>query len=378
MRNLLETLRPEGLLPQADVLLAWLKTTDREAVSRLYEAAFRIKNERSGPGVFLRGLMEISNRCQKNCLYCGIRHQNAATLRYDLSEEEILQLGRKAAELGYASIVLQGGERTDNKFVSKITRLLQGLKNIELKSGVDGGTRKPHQAKGLGITLSLGEQTEEVYREWYEAGAHRYLLRIESSDPELYGKIHPNDRLHAYERRIEALEALRRVGYQVGTGVMIGLPFQSEEHLVNDLLFFRQMDIDMCGMGPYIPHHDTPLAVHAHLIPSAERRLDLSIRMVALLRMLMPNINIAATTALQVLSDRGRELAIEAGANVVMPNLTDLLYRSNYDLYDGKPGASVDADLTDSPFARYLQERNIPILRGEWGDSMHYFARQRD
>lgn len=378
MNALIDTLRPNGLDPVEDVLLAWLKTTDEAAVAQLYQAAFRIKNEQSGPGIFLRGLMEISNQCQKNCLYCGIRHQNEATLRYDLPESDILALGHKAAELGYASIVLQGGERVDNKFVSKITRLLQGLKNIELKRGVDGGTRKPHQAKGLGITLSLGEQTEEVYREWYEAGAHRYLLRIESSDPELYGKIHPQDKLHTYQRRIEALQSLRRVGYQVGTGVMIGLPFQTEEHLVKDLLFFKHLDIDMCGMGPYIPHHDTPLAVYADKIPSPERRLDLSIRMVALLRMLMPNINIAATTALQVLSDRGRELAIEAGANVVMPNLTDLLYRSNYDLYDGKPGASVDADLTDSPFARYLQERNIPILRGEWGDSMHYFARQRD
>ena len=378
MNALIDTLRPNGLDPAEDVLLAWLKTTDEAAVAQLYQAAFRIKNEQSGPGIFLRGLMEISNQCQKNCLYCGIRHQNEATLRYDLPESDILALGHKAAELGYASIVLQGGERVDNKFVSKITRLLQGLKNIELKRGVDGGTRKPHQAKGLGITLSLGEQTEEVYREWYEAGAHRYLLRIESSDPELYGKIHPQDKLHTYQRRIEALQSLRRVGYQVGTGVMIGLPFQTEEHLVKDLLFFKHLDIDMCGMGPYIPHHDTPLAVYADKIPSPERRLDLSIRMVALLRMLMPNINIAATTALQVLSDRGRELAIEAGANVVMPNLTDLLYRSNYDLYDGKPGASVDADLTDSPFARYLQERNIPILRGEWGDSMHYFARQRD
>lgn len=378
MNALIDTLRLNGLDPAEDVLLAWLKTADEAAVAQLYQAAFRIKNEQSGPGIFLRGLMEISNQCQKNCLYCGIRHQNEATLRYDLPESDILALGHKAAELGYASIVLQGGERVDNKFVSKITRLLQGLKNIELKSGVDGGARKPHQAKGLGITLSLGEQTEEVYREWYEAGAHRYLLRIESSDPELYGKIHPQDKLHTYERRIEALQSLRRVGYQVGTGVMIGLPFQTEEHLVKDLLFFKHLDIDMCGMGPYIPHHDTPLAVYADKIPSPERRLDLSIRMVALLRMLMPNINIAATTALQVLSDRGRELAIEAGANVVMPNLTDLLYRSNYDLYDGKPGASVDADLTDSPFARYLQERNIPILRGEWGDSMHYFARQRD
>ncbi len=377
--TLLSTLTPAGIEPDPALLQQWLLTSDPVAHQALVQAAFAIKQRYSGPGVFLRGLMEISNRCQKNCLYCGIRGHNHLTVRYDLLDEEILALGRKAAQLGYASIVLQAGERQDNTFVKRITRLLCALKDIALRADVTGGSRKPDGAQGMGITLSLGEQSQEVYEEWYAAGAHRYLLRIEASDPELYAKIHPKDALHTYDRRMKALQSLRRAGYQVGTGVMIGLPFQTEEHLAKDLLFFKEMDIDMCGMGPYIPHHDTPLAQYAEGIPSERRRLELSIRMVALLRLLMPDINIAATTALQVLSATGREMAIEAGANVVMPNLTDLLHRSNYDLYDGKPGASVDADLEDTDFSRYLAKKEIPILRGEWGDSNHFFARnQRD
>ena len=377
-QSLLQTLTPAGLAPDLETLKAWLTTTDHRLHESLVTAAFALKNQHAGPGIFLRGLMEISNHCQKNCLYCGIRGKNATVARYELSDEEILHLGQKAAQLGYASIVLQAGERQDNKFVLRIIKLLKSLKSISLKDGVTGGIRRPDGSAGLGITLSLGEQKKEIFEEWYAAGAHRYLLRIEASDPDLYHRIHPQDALHTYERRIQSLRDLREVGYQVGTGVMIGLPFQTEEHLAKDLLFFKKMDIDMCGMGPYIPHHDTPLAQYAASIPSPERRLELSVRMVALLRLLMPDINIAATTALQVLSAQGREQAIEAGANVVMPNLTDLLHRSNYDLYDGKPGAAVDADVEDTDFARYLAQKNIPILRGEWGDSNHYFARNRD
>lgn len=349
-----------SLSPTREALEAWLQERNPERVAGLIREAWRRKQEAAGPGISLRGLIEISNRCRKNCLYCGIRRDNASVHRYALDEEEIVALGRKASALGYGSLVLQGGEREDAAFVASVTRLLRRLKALD----------------SFGITLSFGEQREEVYREWFEAGAHRYLLRIESSDPALYARIHPQDADHRYARRIECLQALRRCGYQVGTGVMIGLPYQTLGHLASDLLFFRETDIDMCGMGPYIPHRETPLAAVAAGIPGPQERMELSIRMVALLRILMPDINIAATTALQVLDPRGRERAVDAGANVVMPNLTDLAFRGDYDLYDGKPGASVDADLTGSPFARYLEERKIPILRREWGDSRHFAARK--
>lgn len=224
----------------------------------------------------------------------------------------------------------------------------------------------------IGITLSCGEQSEETYRRWFESGANRYLLRIESSSEELYRKIHPHDARHSFSNRMKALETLKKTGYQTGTGVMIGLPFQTIEHLAHDLLFMKQFDIDMCGMGPYIEHAETPLyAFRQHLL-GLTQRLNLSLKMVALLRMLMPDINIAATTALQTIEKNARERAIEVGANILMPNITPKKYRDDYFLYQNKPvSAQSDADAL-----HFLEER----LRGigheigyfRQGNSKHY------
>ena len=340
-------------------LISYLEDNSPEVAAALYSEAYRVKKETVGENVYLRGLVEISNICRKNCLYCGIRRDNLNTGRYELTSEEVLEAAAFAAEQGYGSMVIQGGERTDRKFIDKITSLL-----VEIKR------RWP-----LGITLSLGEQTEEVYREWFEAGAHRYLLRIESSTRELYEKIHPVDAVHSYETRVQALRDLRKCGYQVGTGVMIGLPFQTAANLADDLLFFKEMDIDMCGMGPYLEHSETPLYACRHLIPDLERRLDLSLRMVALLRLLMPDINIAATTAMQAIAPDGRERAILAGANVLMPNLTLSEVREDYQIYQNKPGVGEDAAISSSRTEQRLREMKIPIGYGQWGDSRHYRKR---
>ena len=340
-------------------LISYLEDNSPEVAAALYSEAYRVKKETVGENVYLRGLVEISNICRKNCLYCGIRRDNLNTGRYELTSEEVLEAAAFAAEQGYGSMVIQGGERTDRKFIGKITSLL-----VEIKR------RWP-----LGITLSLGEQTEDVYREWYEAGAHRYLLRIESSTRELYEKIHPVDAVHSYETRVQALRDLRKCGYQVGTGVMIGLPFQTAANLADDLLFFKEMDIDMCGMGPYLEHSETPLYACRHLIPDLERRLDLSLRMVALLRLLMPDINIAATTAMQAIAPDGRERAILAGANVLMPNLTLSEVREEYQIYQNKPGVGEDAAISSSRTEQRLREMKIPIGYGQWGDSRHYRKR---
>ena len=203
--------------------------------------------------VHLRGLIEFGNICEKDCLYCGLRSGNAQVERYCLSDEEVLSCARLAKELGYGSVALQSGERSDPEFTGRITDLVREIKKI------DGGS--------LGITLSLGEQSEETYRRWFEAGAHRYLLRIESSDEELYYKIHPHNEKHSYRKRIECIETLQKIGYQTGTGVMIGLPFQTLDHLADDLLFFKRMDVAMVGIGPYIPHPDTPLYRFRDQIP---------------------------------------------------------------------------------------------------------------
>ena len=340
-------------------LISYLEDNSPEVAATLYSEAYKVKKKTVGESVYLRGLVEISNICRKNCLYCGIRRDNLNTGRYELTSEEVLEAAAFAADQGYGSMVIQGGERTDSKFIDKITSLL-----VEIKR------RWP-----LGITLSLGEQTEDVYREWFEAGAHRYLLRIESSTKELYEKIHPVDAVHSYETRVQALRDLRKCGYQVGTGVMIGLPFQTAANLADDLLFFKEMDIDMCGMGPYLEHSETPLYAFRHMIPDQMRRLDLSLRMVALLRLLMPDINIAATTAMQAIVPDGRERAIMAGANVLMPNLTLSDVREEYQIYQNKPGVGEDAAISSSRTEQRLREMKIPIGYGQWGDSIHYRKR---
>jgi biotin synthase len=210
-----------------------------------------------------------------------------------------------------------------------------------------------------------------------KAGAHRYLLRVEVSNPELYKKLHPDDGLHLHAARVEALRALRRTGCQVGTGVMIGLPFQTPGDLADDLIFFRGFDVDMVGMGPYIEHPDTPLYRFRDEIPSPEERVRLSLKMVALLRILMKDINIAATTALQTLDPLGREKALSAGANVLMPNLTPVKHRSDYLLYENKPYVHDDACESGSDLESRILSIGDTVAYGEWGDSRHYTARRR-
>ena len=331
-------------------LTAALACEDAAFEEALREEAYKVKVTTVGPEVYLRGLIEISNICVKDCLYCGIR-RDIRCPRYELSEEEVLAAARVAVSRRYGSIVIQGGERADKAFTQKITRLLKAIKAL------DTGEDPP-----LGITLSLGEQPREVYEEWFHAGAHRYLLRIEASNPDLYRKIHPED--HSYDRRLRALHDLKEIGYQAGTGAMIGLPYQTAEDLAGDLLFYKEFDAPMVGMGPYNPHPETPLTLSGVRYPSAQRRFSLGLRMIALLRLLMPDINIAAATALEILDPRGREMGILSGANVLMPNITPREQMVKYNLYNRKTLNA--SDVQD------LIEQGIPIGYGRWGDSKHY------
>lgn len=344
-------------------IIELLEEKDQNRVQQLYEDAFRTKIDNVGNKVYLRGLVEITNICRKNCLYCGIRRDNPSNDRYEIDIEDVIPAARFAYEQGYGSMVIQGGERHDKKFRDKITSILKEVRKISSESP-------------LGITLSLGEQPFDVYQEWFEAGAHRYLLRIESSTQELFEKIHPVDESHSFQTRLTALEDLRRAGYQVGTGVMIGLPFQTLGHLADDLLFFKNFDIDMCGMGPYLEHSQTPLYQYKDILIPKEERLELSLKMVAILRLMMPKINIAATTAMQSIDPAGREKAILAGANVIMPNLTLTEVRGDYSIYENKPGVGEDASITSSSLERMLQNAGIPIGYNEWGDSLHFKDRK--
>lgn len=327
----------------------------------LFNYANDVKLRTIGNEVHIRGIIEISNICSKNCYYCGLRHENNNINRYSISDEEILQIIETAINVGYSSIVLQGGEIVNCKFTERIENLLKAIKQMS-----DGK---------LGITLSLGEQTPDTYQRWFQSGAHRYLLRIESSNPELYYKIHPKNEKHNFKNRLKCLESLKQIGYQVGTGVMIGLPFQTIEDLAKDLIFMREIDIDMCGMGPYIEQKDTPLYKYKSEILLENERYNLAMKMIAVLRILMPDINIAATTSLQAINENGKFDAIASGANIIMPNITPMKYRSDYKIYDNKP---INNDLTQ----KFLNELdwNISsishkmILNG-WGDSKHYKKR---
>jgi biotin synthase len=227
----------------------------------------------------------------------------------------------------------------------------------------------------LGITLSLGEQSEQTFKIWQENGARRYLLRIEASSKVLYNKIHPQNTKHDYDTRLQSLYTLKKLGYQTGTGVMIGLPFQTISDLADDLLFFKEFDIDMAGMGPYIEHEHTPLFQYRNMLMPKQDRFLLSLKMVALLRIIMKDINIAATTAMQAIDPTGREKALKAGANVLMPNLTPVKYREGYLLYEDKPCTDEEADHCMNCLALRVKMAGDEVGYGEWGDSKHYFER---
>jgi biotin synthase len=328
----------------------------------LFKKSAEIKEKHIGNKVWFRGLIEFSNVCGKDCLYCGIRKGNNKLKRYSLSDEEILAAASFAYVNHYGSIVLQSGEIENDSFANRIENLLKRIKELSCNE--------------LGITLSVGEQEPEVYKRWYDAGAHRYLLRVESTNHLLYNKIHPGDSRHDFNRRLECLRNLQDTGYQTGTGVMIGLPFQTLDDLAGDLLFMKEFDIDMCGMGPYIEHADTPLIAHSELLIPLKQRFDLTLKMIAILRIMMKDINIAAATALQAIDPLGREKAIRIGANIIMPNITPGRYRDSYKLYDNKPCTDDSAEDCLSCLETRVNLADSKVIYGEWGDSNHYYKRR--
>ncbi|MBN2174436.1 MAG: [FeFe] hydrogenase H-cluster radical SAM maturase HydE [Bacteroidales bacterium] len=341
-------------------LIRLLSVQNQNERDLIFQKAMEVRAELVGNEIYLRGLIEFSNICEKNCFYCGIRAGNKNVERYCIEEEEVLRCAEYAFENNYGSVVIQSGERTDQEFIEIISNLVQKIKML---------------SKGkLGITLSCGDQTKETYKRWFDSGAHRYLLRFEASDPELYYKIHPNNKKHFLLNRLNSLQYLKETGYQVGSGMMIGLPGQTIGNLVDDLLMLKTLNVDMVGMGPYIEHKDTPLFESRDQLLPKKERLELSLLTISVLRILMPDINIAAATALDSLVDDGRLQAIRAGANVLMPNLTPLKYRENYFLYENKPYLTEADDLI-----RKINESDMlngyKIKLGEWGDSRHFARR---
>lgn len=370
MENLTQLLARAAERPHALVrselarLLACETPADCQA---LFDAAYAVKVRTCGRRVSIRGLVEAGNICSKDCYYCGIRRSNPHVARYQLSADEIVQLGETAKALAYASLVIQSGELESEHQTVFIEDVLRRLAPLD-----------------LGVTLSLGEQTEEVFRRWRAAGATRYLLRIETSNPALYATLHPAS--HSWERRVACLRALRRCGYQVGTGVMCGLPGQTLDDLAGDICFYAEIDADMIGMGPYIPHDETPLG-KAWEASHTERPTDpawkqanllMGLKMIAVTRLHLHNVNIAASTALQALAEDGREQGIRAGANVVMPNVTDTRFRRSYQLYEGKPGLDENAQAARAALERRLAAIGETIAYGVRGDSPHFVVPDGD
>ncbi len=290
----------------------YLLLSERKEAEYLFSLARKRQKEHFGNKIFIRGLIEISNICKNNCLYCGIRRGNQNVCRYRLSEEEILACCEKGYKTGFKTFVLQGGEDgyyTDN-FLSRLIR--------EIKK------RYPECA----VTLSLGERSFESYRILKEAGADRYLLRHETANAAHYEKLHPSDM--SFTNRLECLKNLKALGFQTGCGFMVGSPFQTLEDIVNDLRFIKNFEPHMVGIGPFIPHKDTPFK------DFSPGDVDLTLYILAIIRLLLPPVLLPATTALASLAENGRERGFLAGANVIMPNLSPPEERSKYSLYNNK------------------------------------------
>lgn len=330
-----------------------LDDRDVQGLSSLISQAEKVRLANLGNEVYMRGLIEFSNICSCDCYYCGLRNSNHAVKRYHMSMEEILEKAQTCQQLGIPSIALQSGELTSDREVDFIARTVSSIRENSIKNG----------SAGLGITLSTGELTYTQYKKLYDAGAHRYLLRIESSDKNLFKSIHPPGQ--DYNKRLECLDALKDIGYQVGTGIMIGLPGQTNWHLIQDLHFFVKRDIDMLGMGPYLPHPDTPL--YRQMTKTALDPFITSIKMLALARLLMPDINIVVSTALQTVHPRGLSMGVKAGGNVIMPLLTPEEHRSDYTLYTNKRYK----DLKD--MQSEVEEAGYQLAFGKWGDPLHYY-----
>jgi biotin synthase len=334
-----------------------LSTTEELGQKLIRNHAYQIKSEVLGKVVHYRGLLEISNKCEKDCYYCGIRATNSTINRYELSKDEIIAAAQFALEAGYGSIVIQSGEKSNQKFIKYIEESLIAIKNISDNK--------------LSITLSCGEQTDETYLRWRAAGADRYLLRIETTNINLYHQIHPHNNKHSFDLRMKALYSLKKFGYQLGTGIMIGLPNQTIADLAKDLEFFREFDIDMVGMGPYIEHSQTPLYQHKNLLMTLDQRYQLSLLMIATLRIIMKDINIAAATALQAIKWNGREEAILSGANIIMPNITPKNYRSQYLLYENKPCTDEQPNMCKNCLEARITKLGEKVGYFESGDSLH-------
>jgi biotin synthase len=336
-------------------ILSWLRETDPARLAALWQRADDTRRRHVGDAVYLRGLIEISNYCTRQCAYCGLRFGNSRLARYRMLPDEIIEAAHRAVAFGYGTVVLQSGE--DYGLTTEaITDIIRRIK---------AGTN-------LAITLSLGERPDRELAVWRAAGADRYLLRFETSDRYLFNEIHPPQG-HRKCDRIAIVRRLKKLGFEIGSGIMIGIPGQTYASVAHDLEIFRELDLDMIGLGPFIPHPGTPLGtgfnpfppVNGEQVPNTELMVY---KALALTRLVRPDANIPATTALATINKKnGRELGLQRGANVFMPNLTPLKYRRLYEIYPAKACIAETDDKCHGCLSLRIQAIGRQIGRGPGG-----------
>ena len=311
MFSIIDKLEKERFLSDDEFKLL-IENTNKTVDEYLYEKADNIRRKVYSNKVYIRGLIEISNFCKNDCYYCGIRCSNKKADRYRLNKDDILQCANQGYQLGFRTFVLQGGE--DAYYTADV--LCDIIKTLKEKY------------PDCAVTLSLGERQKDSYQKLFNAGADRYLLRHETADSEHYSKLHP-EKL-SLKNRMECLYNLKQIGFQTGCGFMVGSPYQTTKQIIEDLKFIKEFEPQMCGIGPFIPHKDTPFK------DFKQGSLDLTLRLLSIVRLMLPNVLLPATTALGTIDKSGREKGIKAGANVVMPNLSPISVRKKYMLYDNK------------------------------------------
>ncbi len=311
IRKLIDQLEEQRILSK-EGFLELLANASEDDKNYLRERGRAVAWKHFGNRIYTRGLIEFTNYCKNDCYYCGIRRSNHCVTRYRLSNEQILDCCKQGYELGFRTFVLQGGE--DGSYSDEDI--------VEIIRSIKGSYRD------CALTLSIGEKSYESYLKFYEAGADRYLLRHETANEEHYGKLHPSNL--KLENRKKCLYNLKKIGYQVGAGFMVGSPYQTLDHIVEDLLFLKELSPQMVGIGPFLPHHDTPFA------REEKGSMEMTLILISILRLMLPDTLIPATTALGTIHPNGREEGILSGANVVMPNLSPTSVRKSYELYDNK------------------------------------------
>jgi len=340
-------------------LIKCLQAED-ELQQELFQLARQIKEEVFGKKIWFRGIIEFSNICQNNCFYCGIRKGNKKLERFKVSKEEILDCLKFIDKANYGSVVYQSGELISEIFKKYLLEIVKT-------------THKKYPQ--LGITVSCGEQDFNFLKKLKQAGAIRYLLRIETSNPELYANLHPEKM--SWEKRFGCLKSLQKLDYQVGTGVMVGLPGQTIEDLIRDLKFFVDNKFDMFGIGPYVIHKDTPLGKDAKIQnwwqENKEKNFNIFLNFLAILRILLPNVNIAAATACDVFDSSGRIKVLQVAGNVIMPSVTPKDCRDKYLLYQNKPNIDEGADKSFKCILNKIKKAGLEPVFGEQGNSPFYY-----